>query len=156
MTRSIARTIHLVAAWLLVVCVIVQVFLAGLGVFSDPNAFVTHAEFGYLWEWLAVVMLILAIVGRLGRVQIGGAVLLIVLLALQSVFIALRETQPTIAALHPVNGFLVLLVGFVLAWNAWLAWRDARTPGRHATGDEPAAGGQTAATSHPAHGGVDR
>jgi hypothetical protein len=127
MGRSIARTIHLIAAWLLVACILVQVFLAGLGVFRDPATFRTHAEFGYLWEWLAVILVIAAIAGRLGRFQIGGAILLIVLLAFQSVFIAVRATQPTVAALHPVNGFVIGIVAFVMAWRAWQAWREARS-----------------------------
>jgi hypothetical protein len=129
MGRSLARTIHLGSAWLLVGCVVVQVFLAGLGVFDDPAVFMTHANFGYLWEWLAVVLLVAAIAGRLGRLQIGGAVLLIVLLALQSVFIAMRESYPTVAALHPVNGFIIGVVGFLLARDAWQAWRRQPVPG---------------------------
>jgi hypothetical protein len=127
----IARTIHLIVIWLLVACVIAQVFLAGLGVFRDPATFRTHAEFAYVWEWLAVILLVAAIIGRLGRVQIGGAVLLIALLALQSVLIAVRTTQPAIAALHPVNGLLIGVEVFVLAWRAWNSWRAAR-------GDHPA------------------
>ena len=40
---SVARTIRLVAIWLFVACCIVQVFLAGLGVFKDPAQFEVHA-----------------------------------------------------------------------------------------------------------------
>ena len=42
MTRSIARSIYLGGAWLLVVGAVVQVFLAGLGVFDDPSVFITQ------------------------------------------------------------------------------------------------------------------
>jgi hypothetical protein len=123
MTGSIARTIFLGATWLFVVCTIVQVFLAGLGVFDDPAAFVTHRDFGYIFGWLIIVMLVAAIVGRMGRFFIGGAIVLIVLFALQSVFVALRTDMPAVAALHPLNGFAILIVALVLGRAAWLERR---------------------------------
>ena len=119
MVRRVARAIHLGAAWLFVACLIVQVFLAGLGVFDDPVAFITHRDFGYLIGSLTLVLLLAAIVGSLGRRQIGLAVLLMVQFTLQSVFVAMRTESPAVAALHPVNGFLILLVTWIVARDAW-------------------------------------
>jgi hypothetical protein len=76
---------------------------------------VTHREFGYLFGWLVFVLLILALVGRMGRRVVGLTLLLIVLFILQSVLVAVRTSQPAVAALHPLNGFLILLVGIVVA-----------------------------------------
>ena len=42
---------------------------------------------------------------------------------LQSVFVALRGDLPMVAALHPVNGFGILLVGILTAREAWLSRR---------------------------------
>jgi mercuric ion transport protein len=109
----LAQGIHLVAIWLFAACAIVQVFLAGLGVFVSPDRFAVHRDFGYTFSVLLLVVLVAAIVGRLGRRQIGWGVLLIVLFVMQSVFIAFRATTPEIAALHPVNGFLIIAVAFV-------------------------------------------
>lgn len=125
MQRGIARAVHLGAALLFVFAVGIQVFLAGLGVFDDPEAFVTHREFGYLVGWLVLVMLVAAIVGRLGRLQIGGAILLVIQFVFQSIFVAMRVDQPAIAALHPLNGFLIGIVAVWLASGAWRAWRSA-------------------------------
>ena len=119
MTRSIAQTIYLGATWLLAVGAVVQVFLAGLGVFDDPSAFITHRDFGFMLELLPIVMLVAAIVGRMGRGYIGGAVLLFVQFMLQSVFVALRTDMPVVAALHPVNGFLILLIALIIGRAAW-------------------------------------
>jgi uncharacterized protein DUF6220 len=121
MVRRVARAIHLGAAWLFVACLIVQVFLAGLGVFDDPGAFITHRDFGYLIGLLTLVLLVAAIVGRLGGRQIGLVVLLMIQYALQSVFVAMRSDFPAVAALHPVNGFLILLVTWIIAREAWSA-----------------------------------
>ena len=38
---------------------------------------------------------------------------------LQSVLVLQRDSVPAIAALHPVNGFLILLIAIWLATDAW-------------------------------------
>lgn len=117
----LARQAHLVLSFLFVGGVVVQVFLAGLGVFDSPAAFQTHAGWGYLLELIPLILLVLAAVGRLGRRQIIYAAALFGMFLLQSVFVALRADLPAIAALHPVNGFAILLVGILTAREAWLS-----------------------------------
>ena len=119
MIRRWARRGVVIVAWLFVAGVVGQVFLAGLGVFGVPAGdFSTHRDFGYLVGWMTLVILVLAIAGRLPRRVIGLAVLLLILFALQSVFVAVRDEYPAVAALHPLNGFLILLVGIVIARDA--------------------------------------
>lgn len=120
-----------------VVCAVVQVFLAGLGVFDDPGAFITHRDFGYTFGWLTLLVLILALAGRAPRRIIGMSVLLLVLFALQSVFVAIRSDLPAVAALHPLNGFAILGVGVVLTREGW-AVRRTGIPG--VTTAEPSPG----------------
>ncbi len=124
---SAFRLIHLAAIWLFVACCVVQVFLAGLGVFSDPAQFEVHRNFGYTFGLLLLVILIAAIAERMGRWHIGMAILLMVLFALQSVFVALRSSAPTIAALHPLNGFLILLIAIVVGRAAWTSRQAVTT-----------------------------
>jgi hypothetical protein len=123
--RSIARQVLPIAAGLFVACAVVQVFLAGLGVFDDPSAFVTHRDFGYMFGWLVLVVIVLALVGREPRRVVGMTILLAVLFALQSVFVSLRTDYPAIAALHPLNGFLILGLGIAITRQAWLVHREA-------------------------------
>lgn len=119
MIRGWARRGVVIAAWIFVASVAGQVFLAGLAVFGVPAGdFSTHRDFGYLVGWLTLVVLVLAIAGRLPRRVIGLAGLLLILFALQSVFVAIRDDYPAVAALHPLNGFLILLVGIVIARSA--------------------------------------
>lgn len=103
----IVRLAFIGVAWLFLACVVVQVFLAGLGVFAGAQNFTLHREFGYLFGWLTLVLLLLALVGRLGRRWIGLSALMLVLFAFQSVFVALREVIPEAAALHPVNALAI-------------------------------------------------
>jgi len=119
MIRSFARLALPIAAGAFVACAIIQVFLAGLGVFDDPNSFITHREFGYMFGWLTLVILVLALVGRAPRRIIGLSVLLLVLFAFQSIFVALRADMPAVAALHPLNGFAILGVAILLTRAAW-------------------------------------
>lgn len=119
--RSIARSVHLAVAWLLVAGLLVQIFLAGLGVFRGPASFATHRDFGYLLELVPLVLLIVGLVARLGRRPALLAAGIFGLFLLQSVFVVLRSTAPEVAALHPVNGFLITVLAIVLARDAWLA-----------------------------------
>ena len=98
-----------VTAWLFVACVAYQVYLAGQGVFQT-GGFAPHREFGYLFGLLTLVLIGLAALGRTGWRVIGASALLLGLFALQSVFVALRDTSPAFAALHPLNGFVIGLI----------------------------------------------
>ena len=121
MVRSAARSAFPFVAGLFAICAIIQVFLAGLGVFDDPSSFATHRDFGYVIELIPIVMLVLALVGGMPRRFAGLSALLFGLFILQSVFVAMRESMPAVAALHPLNGFLILAIGVLLAWQSWQA-----------------------------------
>jgi hypothetical protein len=120
-----ARRAHPIACGMFAACAVIQVFLAGLGVFDDPRAFITHREFGYLFGWLTLVVLVLALVGRLPRRFTGMSILILVLFAFQSVFVALRAELPAVAALHPLNGFAILGLA---ALTTRASWAVARAP----------------------------
>ena len=123
--RSIARSAHLVVAWLLVAGVVVQIFLAGLGVFRGSEAFANHRDFGFMLELLPLVLLLLGLVAGLGRRAALLAAGIFGLFILQPVFVGLRADAPEVAALHPVNGFLIAFLSIVLARDAWLGRRAA-------------------------------
>jgi hypothetical protein len=125
--QTLGRNILAFAAWLFVAATLLQVFLAGLGVFRAPTDFEFHRNFGYGLELAVLILFILAIAVRASRLQVGLAALIFVLFLLQSVFVSLRTTTPEVAALHPVNGFLIVLTSIVFARQAWrLAGRTDR------------------------------
>jgi hypothetical protein len=136
MVRSFGRRALPVVAAAFVAGCLLQVFLAGLGVFDNPSTFLTHATFGYLLGYVTLAMLILALVAREPRRIIGLAILLLVQFTLQSVFVAIRVDYPQVAALHPVNGFLILVVGILLARWSW-ATRNEPAPARAAPAEAP-------------------
>ncbi len=134
--RRGARVAYLYASWLFVACVVVQVFLAGLGVFAGTENFATHTEFSHIFGWLTLILLALAIIGRMGRRRIWLSLLVFGLFVLQSAFVALRDSIPVVSALHPVNGFLILWISI---WLAQTAWRESRSRAAEPSADPVAA-----------------
>jgi 4-hydroxybenzoate polyprenyltransferase len=118
--RSIARTLHTVVAVPFVVGLIAQVWLAGRGVFESPTMFDTHRSLGYTLSLFTIALLVLGLLGGMGRRPAILAVVIFVLFILQSVFVVMRDSQPAVAALHPVNGFLILFLAIVLARDSWM------------------------------------
>ena len=148
--RSGAYTALAVVAWIFAACILVQVFLAGMGVFDGPERFEAHRNFGYTFGWLTLVMVIIAAVGRLGRVLIGLSLLTLVQFFLQSIFILFREDQPAVAALHPVNGVLLLVVAIAIGR---IAWAGRRTAAQAVASSDASTAAPTAPATPPAEAG---
>lgn len=101
---------------------LLQFFLAGLGVFGSGASFETHATVGIVLVIVSVILLvlagILALSGNLTRSSAGLAGLLLVLMVVQYALVELfSDGVPALAALHPVNGLLVLGVACALAFG---------------------------------------
>ena len=80
----------------------------------------------------------LAFVGRLGRRQVIYAAALFGMFLLQSVFVAMRADLPMVAALHPVNGFLILIVSGLIARLSWQVRSEPAAVAAAAPADAPA------------------
>jgi len=125
MIRRFARPIHLVVAWLFVAGLLYQVFLAGMGVFDTPALnFTTHRDTGYALTLVPIVLAVTAFAGGFGLRQVVAALVMLAQFILQSLLVFQRDSIPAIAALHPVNGFVILLIALWLARDAWRAWGE--------------------------------
>jgi hypothetical protein len=131
MFQNIVRSVFRVLAWLFVVALIIQVYLAGLGVFQFRNFtfgeegarsfFGLHIEFGWLLGLVSIFMLLLALLARYPRPVIGRTLGLFALMVVQSLILWIDQDAALIRALHPVNAI-------VLGWMAVsLATRASRT-----------------------------
>jgi hypothetical protein len=87
--------------------VVVQFFLAGLGTFG-ATSFDAHQAFGLVLALLTLVLLVLAVVGKVPRLLILLAVALLGLNVLQ-MFLA-RVDVEEVAALHVVNALAIVFV----------------------------------------------
>ncbi|MCC3375230.1 DUF6220 domain-containing protein [Cohnella sp. REN36] len=100
------RWAYSILAWVLLICIVVQVLLAGIALFEDSEAWNWHRTFVHLFEYLSIILFILGFVGKLSRKFIWGSLGLFVLFNVQ------YYTAHGIAgALHPV-------LALALFWGA--------------------------------------
>ena len=113
---------HQGLAFLTLVIGVVAFFLAGLGTFSATRDFDPHRGAGMLMILLALVLVVLAAVGR--RESLPQSAVLLGLMVLQSLLAVLgSETSSFFGALHPVNGLILLFVAHQAARGLPLAMR---------------------------------
>ena len=117
-TTRWARIGFSLVAWLFAAGAIIQVYLAGEAAFAANPTFELHRNFGFIVGLLTLVLVVLALAGRMPLRMIGATVLLAGLMVLQVVLVLMRTNSPNIAALHPVNAVLLIVLGL------WLAWRS--------------------------------
>jgi Family of unknown function (DUF6220) len=121
---SAFRVTYLVFAAITLLLVTLQFFLAGLGIFG-ATSFSAHETVGGILHVTALLMLVTAAVGQLGRSPIIFGAGLLVLIVIQSALPGARDDAPGIAALHPLLA-LVIAGGSLQAVQHALAWRRAR------------------------------
>ena len=109
--RNTVSRIHRGLAWVVVAAIVAQFFFAGLGLFGAAS-FQAHKTTGYLIMLASLVLLVLALIGRLGGLRIGLSALLVVLAVVQTM---LTRGPSLVAALHPLNALAVLGVAVSLA-----------------------------------------
>jgi hypothetical protein len=115
---GLARIFYAVLSSALAASVLVQVFFAGMGAFgADWTYHVTFAHF------LAPLPMLMAPAAFLGRMPWALRLLPLGLVILIGTQYAFAHTAIPAAALHPVNGFLILLTSLFIARQAWAAWR---------------------------------
>ena len=107
---------------------VVQIFLAGLGVFrlqdqglaaGGDSAFAPHRALGFTMAGIALLILVLALIARPGtRAIIGSAVLVLLTSLMQSLLAGLGEDHALYGGLHAFDGLLILgIAGYLYAWS---------------------------------------
>lgn len=117
--QSVAGPLYRALTAVFLTGAVLQFFLAGLGVFGAGASFEVHATVGVILGLASIVLLILAGIlvasGSMARRSMGLAALLVVLMVVQYLLVELfSESVAALAALHPVNGLLVLGLACIL------------------------------------------
>ena len=130
-------------AAILTLAVVVQIGFAGYGAFNaaekiEDNDSISkkafedgwdpHTGFGYIVFLGAVLLLILALVSRLGRRGVLWALAVPLLVALQIVLAWIGESVGQLGFLHPINAFVILGVLGSLTGRLWRARTGAPVP----------------------------
>jgi len=136
------RMIYRYWAAILFLGLIVQFFLAGLGVFdvleaadetaqdveSIEDSFSPHAALGFFLFLGGVLLFLLSLGARLGRNRILLSLAVPLLIIVQGFLAGGGEEAPAIGGLHPVNGLIILALTGYLAHGAWRRWTDLGEP----------------------------
>jgi len=118
------RYAYLGSLFLFLAGLVFQVYLVGQSLFVDSRAWDAHVAVGWMVaHGLPLLILISAALSRLDRRRWFVLVVFLVSAGIQPFLPQLRDTNPTLAALHPINA--LLLVGLTL-WLIQDAWRLAR------------------------------
>lgn len=120
----LARRIFVVLAWLFVIAVAIQFFLAGLGLLGGESI-EAHRQWGFVvLHLIPIMMVIAALVGRMGWRIIGSSIGLFVLVFLQPLF-ADPELRPQwLRSLHVLDALFIFWLGYSLARRAAEADRN--------------------------------
>lgn len=110
-------------AALFVLGVLVQVYLAGIGIFginsakvADATSLDPHRAWGTVLMVLSLILLIVALIARVSRVTvIGTFVLAVLVIVAQTALAAAGENSKWIGGLHALDGMVILLL------SVWLA-----------------------------------
>jgi Family of unknown function (DUF6220) len=105
---------------------LVQIFLAGMGVFNlkgeklaDAGSLDPHRMLGFAMGGLSILLLIVALIARVDAQTIGVSVLVAVLaFVLQSVLANAGEDTAFFGGLHALDGLLILGLGGFLFGQA--------------------------------------
>ena len=112
--------------------VLVQVFLAGVGVFginalkvANASSFNAHRAWGFILMLTSLVLLIVALAAwQSARTMISAFVLALLTVIAQNVLAALGDSNKWFGGLHALDGMLILLLSL---WIAMLGWRRVRS-----------------------------
>ena len=119
-----ARYVYLGLVWLYVAGILVQVFLAGMGLFGIPRDFAPHVGLGWLLHLVPILLLIAAAVARVGSRLIWWNVALLVVQFVQPIFALARDDTPVVAAFHPVLALVIFWLAVTIGLKAWRLVRE--------------------------------
>ena len=125
---GVARKFFVGFAWLFVLAVAIQFLLAGLGVLGGESI-EAHRQWGFIvLHLIPILMLIAAIVGRMGRTVLGLTAALFLLVFLQPLF-ADPELDPRwLRSLHVLNALFIFALGYRLAQRGTRTLRSITVP----------------------------
>lgn len=121
---EVARKFFVGLAWLFVLAVAIQFLLAGLGVLGGESM-EAHRQWGFIvLHLIPILMLIAAIVGRMGRNVLALTVVLFLLVFVQPLFADAQLHPQWLRSLHVLNALFIFALGYHLAQRGTWTVRD--------------------------------
>ncbi|UUZ84258.1 DUF6220 domain-containing protein [Paenibacillus sp. P26] len=114
--RSV-RFIYALLAGGYFVCILLQVFFAGLGLFVDSGELQLHRTFANYFEFASILMVLLSFFGRIRGGLRWYGLILFALTALQH--LTVLQFTGALRALHTVDALLLFGISLHLAKRSW-------------------------------------
>jgi len=118
--------VYVAVLWIFLAALVIQIFVAGLALFSDSSQMQLHRDIGWALHLPVLLILIAALIARVRRPTIWWVLGLFVSGALQPLLPAFRADVPLLAALHPLNAVVLTIVTLKLALDTLPTLRAAR------------------------------
>jgi hypothetical protein len=128
--RRVGRVVHIGVTYVFLLCVVLQPFLIGLWLFGAESTSDLHTGLGYLLLLPGCPLLLLAaLFGRVPRREMLLTLAVIVDTFVQVSLPSFRTDLPAVAALHPVNFLVLVVMLWTLGrWDRLLIQGDAVAP----------------------------
>jgi hypothetical protein len=126
MKATLSRLHHWLT-WLAMAGWIAELYLIGAALFGVAPIQL-HRGLGYALAGVVLLILVVALAGRLGRRQIGLSALLLVLTIVQGMLPELRASAAWLAAVHPVNALTLMGVTAAITRFPGTTMQRQKTP----------------------------
>ncbi|MCR2822294.1 DUF6220 domain-containing protein [Lederbergia panacisoli] len=114
------RIIYFILAIIFALCIMVQIYFAGVAIFLDGSAWSKHMMFVHLFGFnIPVLMLIFTFVGALPRwayFQLSGAFISIFLMYFTA---NIKAILPWVGPLHVILAFLLFALSWSIVLKTW-------------------------------------
>lgn len=112
--RGWLRTFVYGLAWIFVLCIVMQVLLAGLALFMEPTHWSRHVDFARIFAILPLAMTVLAYCARLERRLVWRCVGLTAMMIFMFFTAAISARVSFLGAMHPVIALFLFWSGVKL------------------------------------------
>ncbi|WP_346294042.1 DUF6220 domain-containing protein [Sphaerothrix gracilis] len=119
--RTSFRLPFLIGTWLLVVCLLIQVFTVGMSVFIDPSWWATHVQFSRIVGFLSIFLFSAALMGRFPKTicSLAGLVVFLFFMQVGTIQLSMLSALSFGAAFHPISAFLLFWTATAIAVKTW-------------------------------------
>lgn len=101
-------------------CVMAQVFLAGAAIFGNPEYWKMHTTFIHFFEFVPIIIFVLAFAGQLkGNLRWMPLGLMVLILVQYATANMADLASGFIAAVHPVTGMILFMIAMILVRDSW-------------------------------------
>lgn len=112
--RKHSQTIFCILAWVLLICIIIQVSLAGMAVFVDGSIWKKHFAFIKVFEYIPAVMYIVGSAGAIPQKYKAWSLMLFLLCNFQY-----YTVYGWLGAIHAVIPLFIFLASLFVAWGSY-------------------------------------